>query len=121
MSITFFIPGSPEREVVYPPMQEGDEEWKTTEDIWPSVNMANGNAFHYVGELANFVSGLMTTTIKPSDYCGSWTPAESQVMLDTVYERMMLGAYRADEYVRMSRFAALLTFAVAMDKTVSWG
>lgn len=121
MSITFFIPGSPTREVVYP-ATEYDEEWRTTEDIWPTANMSNGNAFHYAGALHNALHKRDNELFPHEfDYSGSWTPKQALLIDIELMHMMSVGGYDNNESCRMTRLSNVLSFAYAMDKAISWG
>ena len=115
MSITFFIPDSPTREVVY---GEGAvDEFRTTEDIWPSVNFANSNAFVLINQLAA-ITGLKQ--LENFDYCGRWSANEACEIAGAIIATMEDHNFPESLVARLLRLFTVVDFAQHNNMQVCW-
>lgn len=115
MSITFFIPDSPTREVVYD--EGGPHEWKTSEDIYPSANFSNINAYALMARIVAFGGDM---GIPEFDSCGTWTPNQACTLagvLITMFEHQEVAF---GDVSRMMRLYTVLQFAADNDMSVNW-
>lgn len=115
MSITFFIPDSPTREVVYD--AGGPHEWKTTEDIYPSCNFSNINAYALMARIVAFAGDM---GIPEFDSCGTWTAGQACVVAGAIITMFEHRDVPFGDVARMLRLYTVLQFAADNEMSVDW-